>query len=345
MRQILLFSRRKISGVFVLLCLLGLVSSATLAQLGAPLSGGGFVVFGRVNLPNGKPAAGAKVTLQMPNGLNKDTICDDGGNFEFRAVSGGRYHLKAENPNDPEQYSDPADSDSTRAYSNRVQVNIYLRPPLHAGTPKTNPGTVHVSEVAQNIPKSARKAYEQGMKQQKENQVDKAQVSFTQAVEIYPEYFQALTERANSLMQQNKLAEAEADFATALAINDKYSGAFRGLGYCQIQQKKFVEGLSNLEKSYALEPEVPLTLLLLGYANLSLDRYEEAKQSLQQAIKIGGDSTARAHVYLAEVFAHEKKFKEAADEIRAYLKMKPSAPDAVSLQKMEADWKAQASKK
>ncbi len=333
-----------LSSLLALTLLLSL-SVSSLAQLGAPLSGGGFVVFGRVHLPNGKPATGAKVSLEMPNGLTKDTICDDGGNFEFRAISGGRYHLKAINPNDLEQYSDPADSDSNRAYSNRVQVNIYMRPPLHSGAPKTNPGTISAVEAAQNIPKAARKAYEQGLKQQKENQPDKALASFNQSIEMYPEYFQALTERANLLMQQNKIPEAEADFAKALEINSRYPGALRGLGYCQIQEKKFAEALSNLEKSYSLEPEIPLTLLLLGYANLSLDRYEEARQCLLQAIKIGGESTARAHVYLAEVYAHEKKFKEASEEIQMYLKMKPNSPDAASLKKMEEGWKSSASKK
>lgn len=332
-------SKYKLNHIIFLIGILT-YSASLYAQLGAPLTGGGFVIFGRVNLPDGKPASRAKVSLEMPNGLNKDTLCDDGGNYEFRGIAGGRYHLKAVNPNDPEQHSDPADSDSNRAYSNRVQVNIYLRPPLHPGKAKNNPGIVSVSEVAQNIPKTARKAYEQGLKQQKENQADKALVSFTQAVEIYPDYFQALTERANLLMQQNKFPEAETDFVKALVINEKYSPAFRGLGYCQIQQKHFVEALSNLEKAYALEPEVPMTLLLLGYANLSLNRYEEAKQCLQQSIKIGGESTARAHVSLAEIFSHEKKYKEAAEEIRTYLKLKPNAPDAANLQKLEADWKA-----
>ena len=333
------------SSSFLTLFFLLTFSVSSFAQLGAPLTGGGFVVFGRVHLPNGKPATGAKVSLEMPNGLTKDTICDDGGNFEFRAISAGRYHLKAVNPNDPEQYSDPADSDSNRAYSNRVQVNIYMRPPLHSGAPKTNAGTINAVEAAQNIPKAARKAYEQGLKQQKENQADKALASFNQSIEMYPEYFQALTERANLLMQQNKISEAEAGFAKALEFNSRYPGALRGLGYCQIQEKKFAEALSNLEKSYSLEPEIPLTLLLLGYANLSLDRYEEARQSLQQAIKIGGESTARAHVYLAEVYAHEKKFKEASEEIQMYLKMKPNSPDAASLKKMEEGWKSSASKK
>ena len=101
--------------------------------------------------------------------------------------------------------------------------------------------------------------------------------------------------------------------------------ALRGIGYCQIQRKKFSEALGNLEKAYVLEPNAPMTLLLLGYANLSLNRHEEARQCLQQALKLNAESAARAHVYLAEILAHEQKFKEAADEIRAYLKANPNA--------------------
>jgi hypothetical protein len=42
------------------------------------------------------------------------------------------------------------------------------------------------------------------------------------------------------------------------------------------------------------------------------------------------------------VFAHEQRFKEAADEIRAYLKSKPDASDATHLKELEAQWRARA---
>jgi tetratricopeptide (TPR) repeat protein len=301
---------------------------------------GNITIFGRVVLPDGQPASRARVKVVMSSGFNREVITDDQGRYEMQGILAGRYQFFATNPDAPEQVSERAESDSTRSYANRLQVDLYLRLPMHSGKREAKPGTVNVAEAAQNIPKPARKAYDQGMKLQKENQAEKALVAFNQAIELYPEYFQALTERANLLMQQNKLREAEADFNQALKFNAKYPSALRGIGYCQIQQKMFAVALGNLEKSYALEPNVPLTLLLLGYANLSLDRYEEAKQCLQQALKIGPEVAARAHVYLAEVYAHEQKFTEAADAIRAYLKAKPDAADAASLRKMEADWRA-----
>jgi tetratricopeptide (TPR) repeat protein len=307
---------------------------------GVAFAQGNITVFGRVSFPDGNPASRVKVFIEASNGLKREMLSDDQGRYEFRGLGSGRYRVSAVNPEVPEQYSEPAESDTTRTFANRLQIDVYLRLPMQRDKKNHNPGVISATEAAQKIPKAARKAYDQGIKLQKENRSQDALIQFNQAIELYPEYFQALTERANMLMQNNQLPQSEADFARALQIDPKHVPALRGLGYCQIQQKKFPEALGNLEKAFALEPNVPLTLLLLGYANLSLNRYQEAKQSLQQALKIGPENAARARVYLAEVFAHEQKFKEAADEIRAYLRVKPDAADAAGLQKMEADWRA-----
>jgi len=321
----------------LLLCHVTVAVSAF--QLGSVTPGGGFVVFGRVSLPDGKPARRVPVYIETGTGLKRDTITNEEGNYEFRGLTSGRFRVWATNPDVPEQYTDPAQSDASRSYNNRLQIDVFLRLPLHKDK-DVKPGTISAIEAAQNIPKPARKAFDQGMKLQKENQPEKALAQFGQAIQLYPEYFQAMTERANLLMQQNKLKEAEAEFERSLLINGKYPPTLRGIGYCQIQQQKFPAALGNLEKAYSLEPTVPMTLMLLGYANLSLDRYEEAKQCLQQALKIGAESVPRAHVYLAEVYAHDGSYREAAEEVHLYLKLKPDSPDASRLKELESQWRA-----
>ncbi|HEY6403125.1 MAG TPA: tetratricopeptide repeat protein [Blastocatellia bacterium] len=327
-------SRRRATGLTVLLAL-----AICPALIATAVGQGNITVFGRVSLPDGKPAMRVPVKLEMANGLKREILTDDYGRYEIAGVSSGRYQVSATNPEAPEQYSERAESDSTRAFSNRVQIDVYLHLPLHSGKREAKPGTVSVAEMTQDIPKAARKAYDQGVKLQKENQREQALTSFNQAVELYPEYFQALTERANLLMDGGKLPEAAADFERALRLNEKYVPALRGLGYCQIQQKHFEAAVKNLELAFVMDQKVPLTLLLLGYANLSLNRYEPAKQCLEEALKLGPESAARAYVYLAEVFAHEQKFKEAADSIHQYLSLKPDAADAANLRKMESDWR------
>lgn len=273
------FSR---GGLFILTSLTLLFGGASIANGAIPQ--GGFVIFGRVNLPNGRPASTrVKVFIEGMNGLRRDALSDDQGNYEIRGISGGRYRIHATNPDAPDQYCDPIEADTNRAYSNRLQVDINLKLPLHKERKDANPGIVSVSETTQNVPKSARKAYEEALKLQKENRADQALARFNQAIEHYPEYFQALTERANLLMDRNQLTEAAADFERALRLNEKYVPALRGLGYCQIQQKQFEAAVSNLERAFVMEPKVPLTLLLLGYGNLSLGRHEPAKQCLEEA--------------------------------------------------------------
>ena len=133
----------------------------------------------------------------MTSGLKRDILSDDQGNYEFHGLTGGRYRLSATNPDDPKQFTDPAESDNTRAFANRVHVNLYFRYPQHDTAVSYKPGTVNVAEAAQRVPKAARKAFEEGLKLQKENQAEKALAQFNQAIDEYPDYFQALTERGN----------------------------------------------------------------------------------------------------------------------------------------------------
>jgi tetratricopeptide (TPR) repeat protein len=333
------------TGVLMLFC--AAAGTARAFQFGAAArQGGGFDIFGRVSLPDGRPAPRlVRVYIVSLRGLQRDTLTNEEGRYEFLGMGAGRYNITASNPEAPDQYCDPILADTERAYSNRLQVDVRLRLPVVSEKKTTRLGTTSVPEAVQEIPKPALKAYEQGLKRQKENRTDLALTAFNQALEIYPDYFQARTERGNLRMQKGDLTGSEADFDRALQSNPDYPPALRGIGYCQIQRKEFEAAIGNLERTHALEPKVPLTLLLLGYANLSLDRYEPAKGHLQQALALGPESAARAHVYLSEVFAHEQNFKEAADEIRAYLKAKPDAADAAHLHKLEADWRARSKAK
>lgn len=313
--------------------------------LAVPVSAqGGLTVFGRVYLPNGDPAVRVKVKIEVINGFWREVWTDDQGNYEFRGIIAGRYRMTATNPDAPEQYSEPAESDSTRSYANRLQINVYLRLPIKHPVDNVPPGVISVAEAAQKIPNESRKAFEQGLKFQKENQAEKALERLDEAIRLYPGYFQALTERGNLRMMRNQISEASDDFVKAIELNPKHAPALRGLGYCQIQQKRFEMAVANLERAFALEPDASLTLLLLGYGNLMLNRTEPARQCFQEALRLDESAAARAHVHLGEIYAGEGKFREAADEIKRYLSLKPAGADIENLKKLEAQWREKGKK-
>src|SRR5688500_5829554 len=86
------------AGLFALISVSLLLGDSSIAG-NTFLQGGGFVIFGRVRLPDGHPAkARMKVFIEALNGLRRDALSDDSGNYEFRGMSGGRYRVYAINP-------------------------------------------------------------------------------------------------------------------------------------------------------------------------------------------------------------------------------------------------------
>ena len=77
------------SELFILASLTLLFGGASIG--GAAIKQGGFVIFGRVNLPDGRPATTRmKVFIEGMNGLRQDILSDDQGKYERPAEDGIR---------------------------------------------------------------------------------------------------------------------------------------------------------------------------------------------------------------------------------------------------------------
>jgi tetratricopeptide (TPR) repeat protein len=301
---------------------------------------GNFIVAGSVSLPDGNPAARINVRISGQTGLNLETTTDNSGRYQFQ-VPGGRYRLSAVNPQAPEQSTDNIEADTSRTAGNRLVVNLYLRTTTKT-TGGAAPGVVSVAEGSQQIPKEARKAYEDGVKMRGRHHADKALASFDRAIEIYPDYFQAFAERGELRITRSQIDQALADFEQALRLNKDYGPALRGAGYCKLEQQRFNEAVGYLERATSTEPGIANSHLFLGIANLALDRREPARRALLEALKIDARGAVTAHIYLADLYTRENKFKDAADELRAYLTARPEAPNAPSLTAKEAALRSRA---
>jgi tetratricopeptide (TPR) repeat protein len=328
--------RSKIDGPLIRLAVVAL-------QAVLPISAtaqGNFMIVGTVSLPNGNPAAHVIVRISALSGMTREINTDAQGRYEFIGLPAGRYRMTVVNPEDPDQFIDPVDADTSRSAGNRLLIYLYLRTSPSSAKSGSKPGVVTLAEASQQIPKDARKAYEDAVRLKRDNKADKALASVNRAIEIYPEYFQALAERGELRITKGQIAEAAEDFDRALKLNENYGPALRGAGYCKLEQQKFSEAIRYFEQAISTEPRVARTHLFLGIANLALDQREPARKALQQALKIDADQAVTAHVYLADLYAREEHYREAADELRAYLEARPTAPNAARLKAKEADLRA-----
>ena len=326
---------------------LGLASAGALAQDKGPQRPERpprvLTIQGQVSLPEGMPAGQVIVTLTSSSGVPRQAYSTEQGRFEFQGIPEGGYSLTARSLSDPQLVTGVVDTDSTRTATGTLNVNLTLRKDVAAAAPK-KAEVVSVAEAEQKVPKPARKAFREAVKYRAANQPEKALESLNRAVELYPDYFQALAARGDLLLLQRRLTEAGADFERALRANPHYGPALRGAGYCKLERSEFNEAAKYLEQSIKAQPDQANAYLLLGIAYLELDRRAESRAALIKALGFNTPRELRAHIYLGNLYARERLYAEAADELRKYLEAVPADPEAEELRAVELKWRARAAR-
>jgi Tfp pilus assembly protein PilF len=309
-----------------------------MAAAQAIAGGQGMTVTGTVWLPDGSPAQRVRVRITGPTGVNIEVITDASGKFS-QQLPLGRYRLTATNPQDPQQFTDPVEAEGTR-FNPQVVAQLFLQLPTTVEKTRGHGRVVFAEEASQKVPKSARKAFEEGVKQRKKKQHDQALISFTRAIELYPAYYQALVERGELRVNMERIAEAAQDFDTAIELNKDFERALRGAGFCRLRLQKYTEAIEFFERAILSDPNVASAHLFLGVARIVVGRGEEARSALTEALRLDRDGAVSAHVYLANLDASEKRYKDAADHLKAYLAAKSDAPDAPRLKQRETELRA-----
>lgn len=338
-------ARRSAAGLAAALLLWGAAAAAPaqereLPRLPKPVRV--YTIQGQVSLPEGMPAGQIVVTLVSRSGVPRQAYTTEQGRFEFQDIPEGGYVLSARSLTDSKLSADGVEADTTRTASGSVTVNLVLRKDVSAHGAVKKAEVVSVAEVEQKVPKPARQAFREALKFREENRPEKALQSLARAVELFPDYFQALAERGDLLIVGGRLSEAAEEFARALKVNPRYGPALRGAGYCQLERREFAGAAKYLEQATAAQPSDANAYLLLGIAYLELDRREQAEGALVKALSFNTERALRAHIHLGNLYARGGRYREAADELRKYLEASPADPAAADLREVEARWRARA---
>jgi Tfp pilus assembly protein PilF len=302
---------------------------------------GPYNLSGNVKQADGFPASRVTVNLTSSTGLNRQAFSDDMGHFEIPDLPRGRYSLTAITSSDSDQFMDPVEIDLGRNMSSRVTVNLYLRYRTKVVEPfKKQSGVVSLAEEMPRVPKTAQKNFDQAVAFRSKRKYDQSLESFSKAIEQYPEYFQALSERGHLYIARNQPAMAAKDFARALEIIPRYGSALRGAGLCEFQQGRYAEAIDYLKRAADTEPGNATNFLFIGAASVALDQREQARAALQKSLSMDPSGSARAHVHLANLSIKENRLEEAIQELKAYLQAAPGAPDAGKLRQVLAQLQA-----
>jgi tetratricopeptide (TPR) repeat protein len=291
-----------------------------------------FTLIGSVRDQKGLTVSGVRVSIVDENFQPIYTAFVDGsGRFTVKGVKQGRFTIKIETTGT--QYQEQSQSlelQSIRQLGGNETYNVDFILKFKVGNTSGRAGAV----FAQDVPKPALKEYENALKNLKSNKADQAITELKKAVEIFPEYYDALELLGVEYLKKGQYDSAIPLFTHALEINKRGTKCVYGLGVAHLRLNHLNDAVEWLEKSALADPISVNTQMMLGLAYGTGGAFEKSEIALKKALQLGGASAAEAHYYLAGLYNKLQKYHEAVLELDAYLKDGKDLKDPAQIKAM-----------
>jgi len=177
-----------------------------------------------------------------------------------------------------------------------------------------------ISVTSMLVPSNARKEFEKGEDDARNNKIKPATAHFEKAVADYDNYAAAWSELGKVYAAGHDADKARQAFAKAIAADPKYIPPYIGLAGLEIQGEQYEQAVDTAGKALALNPAVDLANYFQAVAYFKLDRLDDAEKSAREVEKAPAQTIPQVHALLANIFLEKEDLPSAAGEMRAYLK-------------------------
>jgi tetratricopeptide (TPR) repeat protein len=187
-----------------------------------------------------------------------------------------------------------------------------------------------VSTTSMNTPRGARKAYERATAHIKKHKLMEAQAELEQAIKAYPRYAAAWTDLGWVRERQNHLDEAREAFSHAREADDNFVPAYVGLASVAVRQSRWTEAQELSTRATQLDgADFPVGFYYNALANFQLGQLDNAEKSARMAERLDTrHSLPPVILLLGSILATKHNYAEAAEELKLYMKVAPTAANA-----------------
>jgi Flp pilus assembly protein TadD len=289
--------------------------------------GGGNSISGTVLAAGQRMQRHVAVRLQTMTRGDRVVMTDDYGNFAFRGLLSGDYTIVIEKEKDFQPFSQVVSIRQPRGFppqSYTLVIRLEFK-----GRTDAKPAVIN-AEFA-NVPKPALDHYNNAVEKAKKNDHTGAIDELKLAIKEYPSFMQAFNELGVQYLKLNQLEDADEAFKGALKIAPDARAPLINRGIANVLMKRYGEAVPILRKALTKDDQSAVGHYFLGQALANLGLFEDAEKELLASLKLGKEEMKEAHRLLAILYASRGANKQAAEELEAYLKLAPDAPDAKKL--------------
>jgi Flp pilus assembly protein TadD len=280
--------------------------------------------------------------------LVQTAYTDGSGSFEFRGLPAGTYYISV-NLDGYQPVRQQVDLNSFGG----VSVSIFLNrasadnSSTSSGLDAEDQDIIDVSQMKENFPKKAVQDYEKALVEKKKGKLESAIKLLEEAIHMAPNFYHAHNNLGMLYQTQKRYSDAEKEYKRSSDLNAKNAIPLVNLGSLYIEEADLQKdnaqsrgqmldlALDNLEAAVKLNPHSASAYYLLGFANYKSSFLEEAEAALKKAHDLNPKLT-RTHLLLANIHWRQGKWPDVIENIDAYLKENPKAPDRAAIEEMRA---------
>jgi Flp pilus assembly protein TadD len=281
-------------------------------------------ISGTVRDINNNPLKDVQVELRNSGGgVVTSAYTTSSGNFEFSLVASGTYMVVA--------------TSGMRQASQRVDATgwsnvVSLRMP--SNTPQDGMTGNSISVVQYRIPGKARDEYNKAHDLLQRGKQEDANKHLAKALELCPNYADALTLRGILELNQRDTEAAIADLDKAIHADANYAMAYMVMGSALNEQSKFDEAIRSLERGESLAPNYWQAHFEMGKSYIGKADYPAALHQLELAENMAPSDYPFIYLLRARALLAMKQYSEALDAVQSYLQKDPQGANREQANKM-----------
>lgn len=251
---------------------------------------------------------------------------DTAGRYRFSRLPAAEYYVQVEPAGtdyEPQTQRIQVNPLSIRGGGELIRVDFVLTKKANA-VKKTITGNVFYQEV----PPAALKEFKNGQKCIEKNDFTKAEQALKKALEIFPDYYDALDLLGSEYVKLGKHDLGVPMLQRAIEVNRVGWHSYYSLGVAMLELKHKDDGLQNLRRACELNPESPNANMRLGMVLASSsETQEEAIACFNRCAAKAGKQIPDVYLYLASLYSNRKQYREAVEALEKYLKVTPAGED------------------
>jgi Flp pilus assembly protein TadD len=291
---------------------------------------------GRVVIPQKLVQRGRRIAIsvvQVGTSFSERTWADFKGRFRFRKLPAGTYSMLILIPGTGEIQTTVDVTSSFADSRGRVERDFQFDEKTLAEQARpAQQGLVSVRELS--IPRKARREYDSARKDLQRQRLESARRRLQKALEIAPQFMEALNTLGVMAFQQRDYATAERYFRQALEIDDEAFEPLVNLGGTLLALGQSEEAILVNGRAHAMRPGDALASAQLGLSYYMAGNDQEALNYLLLTEQIDPAHFSNPQLTLARIYLQHSEEEAALEELQDFLERRPDSPEASQARRM-----------